>query len=151
MVMLALYASAFGSYGASFFPAGYQLLAQHGLISSVIVIFTLINVLGSSVGGDSEQWIVLVKVAILLLFIVAGFWTIEAHRLAVSNWTPLPRLVAGGMIIFLAYEGFELIANAGGNVEHPESILPRAYYLSVIFVILLYVAVAAQVAGMVLD
>jgi amino acid transporter len=51
------------------------------------------------------------------------------------------------MIIFLAYEGFELIANAGGNVEHPESILPRAYYISVIFVILLYVAVAAVTAG----
>ena len=147
MVMLSLYAFAFGSYGASFFPTSYQPLANHGLISGVIVIFTLINVLGSSAVGDSEQWIVLIKVAILLLFIGAGFWTIEVHRLSVTNWTPLPRLVAGGMIIFLAYEGFELIANAGGNVEHPEAILPRAYYVSVFFVILLYVSVAAVTVG----
>jgi amino acid transporter len=147
MVMLALYASAFGSYGASFFPATYQLLVKHGLITGVILVFTLINVLGSSAVGDSEQWIVLIKVIILLLFIGAGFWTINPHRLAVSNWTPLPRLVAGGMIIFLAYEGFELIANAGGNLAHPESLLPRAYYLSVIFVILLYLAIAAVTVG----
>lgn len=147
MVMLSLYASAFGSYGASFFPTAYQILAKHGLISGVVLIFTLINVLGSSAVGDSEQWIVLIKVAILILFIAAGFWSIDVHRLAVSNWTPLPRLVAGGMIIFLAYEGFELIANAGGNVDRPESILPRAYYVSVILVIFLYLAVAAVTVG----
>jgi amino acid transporter len=147
MVMLSLYAFAFGSYGASFFPPAYQLLAKHGLISAVIVVFTFINVLGSSAVGDSEQWIVLIKVLILLFFVGAGFWTIDAHRLAFSTWTPLPRLVAGGMIIFLAYEGFELIANAGGNVKHPDSILPRAYYVAVIFVILLYVAVAAVTVG----
>jgi amino acid transporter len=147
MVMLSLYAFAFGSYGASFFSPAHQLLAKHGLISGVILVFTFINVLGSSAVGDSEQWIVLIKVLILLLFVGAGLWTIEAGRLTFSTWTPLPRLVAGGMIIFLAYEGFELIANAGGNVKNPETILPRAYYVSVIFVILLYVAVAAVTVG----
>jgi amino acid transporter len=147
MVMLSLYAFAFGSYGASFFPPAYHLLAKHGLISGVILVFTFINVLGATAVGDSEQWIVLVKVLILLLFVGAGAWTIETRRLMVSSWTPLPKLVAGGMIIFLAYEGFELIANAGGNVKQPEAILPRAYYVSVIFVILLYVAVAAVTVG----
>jgi amino acid transporter len=147
VVMLSLYAFAFGSYGASFFPAAYQLLAKHALISGVIIAFTMINVLGSSAVGDSEQWIVLIKVTILFLFIGAGLWTIKLQRLAVSSWSSLPQLVAGGMIIFLAYEGFELIANAAGNIEHPKSVLPRAYYVSVVFVILLYLAVAAVTVG----
>jgi amino acid transporter len=62
MVMLSLYAFAFGSYGASFFPPAYHLLAKHGLISGVVLVFTFINVLGATAVGDSEQWIVLVKV-----------------------------------------------------------------------------------------
>ncbi len=51
------------------------------------------------------------------------------------------------MIIFLAYEGFELIANTAGDLGDPERTLPRAYYSAVLFVIVLYVLVAAVSVG----
>jgi hypothetical protein len=51
------------------------------------------------------------------------------------------------MIIFLAYEGFELIANTAADVRDPNRTLPRAYYSAVGFVILLYVMVAAVTVG----
>ena len=35
------------------------------------------------------------------------------------------------MIIFLAYEGFELIANAAEDVTDPGRTLTRAYYICV--------------------
>ena len=43
----------------------------------------------------------------------------------------------------MAYEGFELIANAAPDIENPEVNIPKAYYYSVIFVILLYATIAA--------
>jgi len=46
------------------------------------------------------------------------------------------------MIIFLAYEGFELIANTAENVKNPRKTLPRAYYSAVGFVIVLYVLIS---------
>jgi amino acid transporter len=51
------------------------------------------------------------------------------------------------MIIFLAYEGFELIANAAEDVDDPGRTLTRAYYISVGFVIVLYVLVAVVAVG----
>ena len=51
------------------------------------------------------------------------------------------------MIIFLAYEGFELMANTAEDVRQPERTLPRAYYSAVIFVILLYILVAGITIG----
>jgi hypothetical protein len=51
------------------------------------------------------------------------------------------------MIIFLAYEGFELIANAAEDVSDPVRTLTRAYYISVLFVIALYVLVAIVSVG----
>jgi len=57
------------------------------------------------------------------------------------------QLIAGGMVIFLAYEGFELIANTAENVENPRNILPRAYYSAVGFVIVLYVLVSIVAIG----
>jgi amino acid transporter len=147
VVMLSLYAYAFGSYGASFMPAAFQPAGKHLLISGVIVLFTVLNVLGSSKVGEAEEWIVGLKIAILALFIVVGLWSVESGRIAPSTWASFPQLIAGGMIIFLAYEGFELIANAARDVANPSSALPRAYYISVIFVIILYVLVSLVTVG----
>ena len=51
------------------------------------------------------------------------------------------------MIIFVAYEGFELIANTGADVRNPERTLPRAFYASVVTVIVLYLLIAAVTVG----
>ncbi|MFN2160527.1 MAG: APC family permease, partial [Candidatus Promineifilaceae bacterium] len=48
---------------------------------------------------------------------------------------------------FLAYEGFELIANTAKDVRTPHKTLPRAFYASVGFVIALYVLVSFVTAG----
>ncbi len=63
------------------------------------------------------------------------------------QWSAPVSLVAGGMIIFLAYEGFELIANAAEDVDDPGHTLTAAYYISVLFVIALYVLVTVVAVG----
>jgi amino acid transporter len=147
VVMLSLYAYAFGSYGARFFPAAVQHAARPLLISGAIVLLTLLNVLGSSVVGETEEWIVGFKLAILLAFVAVGIPSVQAQRLTPAHWTSLPQLVAGGMIIFLAYEGFELIANTAHDVRNPARTLPRAYLAAVVFVIALYVLVSLVTVG----
>jgi len=147
IVMLSLYAYAFGSYGAEFFPAAIQPLMKHVLISSVVVLFTVLNTMGASIVGEAEEFIVGIKVLILLAFVGVGIWGVDTARLAPAAWSGSMEVVAGGMVIFLAYEGFELIANSAGDVKDPKRTLPRAYYLSVGFVIVLYVLVSLVTVG----
>jgi len=147
IVMLSLYAYAFGSYGKTFFPAGVQAVWKHVLISAVVVGLTLLNVVGARAVGRAEEWIVGIKVTILLLFIAFGFWSVQFQRLTPATWADPVSLFAGGMIIFLAYEGFELIANTAQDVRTPHKTLPRAFYASVGFVIALYVLVSLVTAG----
>jgi len=147
VVMLSLYAYAFGSYGASLFPPGAQALWRHVLISGAVVIITGLNLLSARLIGEAEDWIVLIKLTILLFFVAVGIWGIDGSRLAPAAWAPPLNLVAGGMIIFLAYEGFELIANTAGDIRDAARTLPRAFYASVGFVIVLYVLVAVVAVG----
>jgi len=147
IVMLSLYSYAFGSYGAALFPQGSQTLWKHALISGSILGITGLNLLSARVIGEAEEWIVAVKVAILLLFVVVGAWSIDGLRLAPGQWASSLHIIAGGMIIFLAYEGFELIANTAADVRTPDKTLPRAYYSAMGFVIFLYVLVAAVTIG----
>jgi amino acid transporter len=147
MVMLSLYAYAFGSYGATLMPTDAQGVWKHILISSSVVVITGLNLFSARLIGEAEDWVVLVKLVILGLFIAAGIAGVDGDRLAVEAWSSPLHLVAGGMIIFLAYEGFELIANTAGDVHDPARTLPRAFYSAVVFVIVLYVLVAAVAVG----
>ncbi len=146
VVMLALYAYAFGSYGASFLPGGHG-LAKHVLITLAILGPTVLNVANAKIIGRTETLVVVVKITILLFFLAVGLTGVDPARLKPDTWVPILPLVAGGMVIFVAYEGFELIANTGGDIRDPSRNLPRAYYTSVIFVILLYVAIAIVAVG----
>jgi amino acid transporter len=147
IVMLSLYAYAFGSYGSAMFPEGSQLIWKHVLISGSILAIAGLNLLSARFIGEVESWIVAVKIAILLLFVVAGTLTIDSHRLLFDRWSSPFQIIAGGMIIFLAYEGFELIANTADDIQNPDKTLPRAFYSAVGFVICLYVMVAAVTIG----
>ena len=147
VVMLSLYSHAFGSFGATFFPSEDQTFWRHILTSIVIVSFTLLNFLNAKIVGKSEGMIVLFKILILLIFVIIGFWSINFENLQPSTWASPITLLAGGMIIFLAYEGFELIATSAEDVENPKKILPKAFYTSVLFVIGLYVIVSIVTVG----
>jgi len=145
VVMLSLYSYAFGSYAASFFPHALQPYYRHVFTTLIILTLTVLNLMSAGVVGEVEEYIVAFKVAILLFFVIAGIWSIDPARFH-QHIPPLSRLVAGGMIIFLAYEGFELIANTAVEVEDL-SFLPKAYYTAVGFVVFLYVAVAIVTVG----
>ena len=147
IVMLSLYAYAFGSYGASLLPDSSAPIGKHVLISAAIIGITGLNLLSAKLIGEAEDWIVLVKLLILVVFIAVGIWGIDGARLAPSTWPAPLHVVAGGMIIFLAYEGFELIANSAQDVRAPARTLPRAFYSAVGFVIVLYVLIAVVAVG----
>lgn len=147
VVMLSLYSYAFGSYGATFFSEDSQIFWRHALTSVVIISFTLLNFFSAKVVGKSEEAIVVIKIAILVVFVAVGFWSVQFDKFEPSQWSQPIALMAGGMIIFLAYEGFELIANTAGDVKNPKKILPRAFYTAVLFVIGLYVMVSIVTVG----
>lgn len=147
VIMLSLYAYAFGSYAATFFTDGYQNLLRHLLTSIVIIAFTLLNFFSVKAVGRSEEAIVAGKISILVIFIIIGLQSVQFNRFHPSTWNDPITLIGGGMLIFLAYEGFELIANTAGDVNNPKKVLPKAFYTAVISVIILYVLVAIVTVG----
>jgi len=147
VIMLALYAYAFGSYGSALIM-GDDIKWVHDLLAvGVIALFTFINLLGALLTGKAETIMVFIKVSILIVLVIISFYTVDISKLSTTNWMPMTSVVTGGFMIFLAYEGFELIANTSRDVENPEVNLPKAYYGSVIFVIILYILIAIVTVG----
>ncbi|MEM7433673.1 MAG: APC family permease [Myxococcota bacterium] len=148
VVLLAVYAYAFGSYGASFFPKEERTLWLHVLISAVIIGLVVINVFGTQLVIRSENFFNVVKMLLLAVFVVWGLATpMTWNRLAPAEFVSPVSLVAGAMLIFLNYEGFELIANASKDVADPKRSLPIAYIGGVLLVMVLYVLIVTVVVG----
>ena len=146
LITISLYATAFASYGQTFFPHNSTFL-YHILVSGAIVVPALINLISASFVSKSETVIVIIKVALLILVIVAGASYVDSNRMSPHNWSSPLSIIVAGMIIFVAYEGFELIANAAEDIKNPTKNLPRAFFSSVIIVVALYILIAIITVG----
>ena len=147
IIAIALYARGFAGYATTFFPNSTAAWLDEAFAVGVVVLFTLVNFLGSRIMGQAETAIVAIKVGVLVLFIAAGIFFIEPDRLAPAGWGEPQNLLFGAGILFIGYEGFGLITNAAGEMTNPRRELPRAIYLAVGIVILIYVLVAIVVIG----
>lgn len=151
IIMLSLYASAFGSYAPNLLKITGNEIDFHIYASAIVILATGINYYSIKIVGKIESYAVVIKLIILLSFVVIGIYGLFGNpnfsQLAVSNWEAHLNLLTGGMVIFVAYEGFELIANAAPDIENPNKNIPKAYYYSVIFVLLLYVIIATVTVG----
>ncbi|TIC87843.1 amino acid permease [Nocardioides sp. GY 10113] len=146
-VMLGLYAVAFGAYFSVLVGLDPSGLWRHVFGSAVVLVFAAINLGGAQLVAGGEAALVYVKVAVLVVFCVGGLTVVDTGRVAPDQYPPLATIVYAGALIFLAYEGFELIANAAEDARDPQRTLPVAYGAAIGGVVVLYVLVAFVAVG----
>jgi len=148
VVLLSVYAYALGAYGAKLLPADDYDFWKHTLITGAVIALAIINYFGANTAIKSENMMNAIKMLLLAIFVVWGLVTpMDLTRLAPSEWVGPFELVAGAMVIFLNYEGFELIANAGQTIQKPKHALPIAYLGGVGIVIIFYLLISTVVVG----
>ena len=145
---MALYAYTFGVYGSAMLGSDGTNIAMHHLLESLIMLsFLGVNLYGVKASGTSELLIVTVKVIILFLFAAIGLFYVKVdHILPVFN-QGYNGVIMGAALIFVAYEGFELIPNALDEMENPQRNLKPAIVWSIVITIAIYVLVSIVAVG----
>ncbi len=161
----ALYAAGFGSYFmeflAGYFPGTHHLMCsvagEHAATVFMVLLagvaFTLLNVRGAAVTGKTENIIVIAKIAVLAVFIIYGIEAISGDVPAAKReFTPFFPKGCGGVfvamgLIFIAFEGYDLIATVAEEIKNPEKNIPRATFVSVGVAVLIYLCVVAVSIG----
>ena len=147
IVTASLYASAFGNYLSTLVPWGSGRVTTSVLIVIGVLVPWMINLVSASLVSRSETLVVAIKMGMLAVVIAAGAPALSLERLDPADWPTPVSVLAAGMLIFVAYEGFELIANASGDSKRPAKTLPRAFAISVGLVIVVYVVIAIVTVG----
>ena len=151
-----LYAVGFGSFLFSLLKM-INILGDHPLFGIIpfdkliavasIAAFTYINVKGVSETGKAGTIVTIIQLGSIAALIGAGFWTIHDHPNWRGNFTDFIPNGIGGIVAamgltFIAFEGYEIIVQTGEEVKNPKKNIPRAIFISLAVVVVLYCLVA---------
>ena len=113
-----------------------------------IAAFTYVNVKGASQTSKLGIIVTVVQLGTIFALIGAGFLTIsnnpEWNSNILSNFAPIgiAGIVAAMGLTFIAFEGYEIIVQTGEEIKNPKKNIPRAIFISLTLVVLLYCLVA---------
>lgn len=131
----------------------------------IIVLITVLLVIGIKESANFNNVIVVVKVAVVLLFIFFG-----AHYISPENWKPfIPErtlvtdvssgaqhiaygwqgILAAAGVIFFAYIGFDAVSTLASEAKNPQKDMPIGILGSLAICTVLYIAVALVLTGIV--
>lgn len=113
----------------------------------IIGVITCVLIAGVKESTRFNNIIVIVKIAVVLLFIALG-----AFHIKPQNWHPfIPYgwngVFKGAAIVFFAYIGFDAVSTAAEEVKNPQKDLPKGIIYSLIICTVLYIIVAAILTG----
>ena len=115
----------------------------------ITMLITWVLFIGIRESARINNVIVIIKIAVILLFIFLG-----ASHIDFANFRPFAPfgwkgIMAGAAIIFFAYIGFDAVSTAAEETVNPKRDVPLGLMLCLGVVIVLYVAVAFVLTGMV--
>ncbi|MGH9700253.1 MAG: amino acid permease [Candidatus Acidiferrales bacterium] len=128
-----------------------------------IAVTTFILIVGIKESANFNSAIVIVKVAIVLVFIgIAGHFVLRHPALAAANWHPfippntgkfgefgLSGLARGAAVIFFAYIGFDAVSTAAQEAKNPQKDMPIGIIGSLIICTILYILVSGLLTAVV--
>ncbi|MEC0768787.1 amino acid permease [Bacillus atrophaeus] len=115
----------------------------------IILIITAIVGRGVKESTRFNNVIVLMKIAIILLFIIVGIGYVKP-----DNWSPfmpfgINGVIASAATVFFAYLGFDAVSNASEEVKNPQKNMPIGIIGALAICTILYIAVSLVLTGMI--
>ncbi len=115
------------------------------VISIGIVIY--VNIKGTSETGKAGSIVTIFQLGLILILIIAGLGAIFTFPNWQTNFSDFMPMGIGGIVAamgltFIAFEGYEVIVQTGEEVKNPRRNIPRAIFLSLTAVVVLYCLIA---------
>jgi len=154
-----LYAVAFGTFfghllkSAEIIDDAFGIPLEKLFAVIAIIIFTIVNIRGSSHTGKVGSAITFTQLGIIAALVIAA---LVAMTFTNPNWPTNFRdffpngtsgLVLAMGITFIAFEGYEIIAQAGDEIKKPRKNIPKAILVSLGIVVSVYILFAFVFIG----
>lgn len=146
IMTVAMVSQAFGAYADGMLhQLGLASPGRDSMAIGIILLLGFVNMLAANLVGRAELVLVCIKLGILLGLIAIGIPNMDnAHGTHMAP-VPLTSLFGSAGLTFFAYAGYGMMANASNNLENPAKTLPRAIFISIGLVMVLYIALSTVI------
>ena len=119
----------------------------------VVLVITVILVIGIRESANSNNAMVILKIAIILFFIAVGIFLIKPENWsnpATGGFAPngFKGISAAAAIIFFSYIGFDAVSTAAEEAKNPAKDMPFGIIMSLVICTVLYIALSLVMTGM---
>jgi amino acid transporter len=132
-------------------PVTVEPLWQAALLVALYAGLTAVNVRGVKAGAGVVEVLTVLKVAPLLLLIVAGALVVDHTNLTWAQQPTVGAIADGSFLLIFAFSGTELAVTPGGEIRDPARTVPRAILGGLALVTVLYVAIQLVAQGVLGD
>ncbi len=158
-VACSLYALGFGAYFGHVLegfglhiPVIPYFSVEKTLAVAACLVMAYINYKGASEAGLAGTIVTLAKVFVIILFIGFGLFAMRGMPEWRGNFDPFLPLGFGAVLsamglTFIAFQGYEVIAQCSEEVMDPARSIPRAIFFALLIVIPIYLLVAFVAIG----
>ena len=148
LIVTAMVAVSFGSYGASLFFGDDAATAWVNVLATVVVVaMVAVNGVGPGTVAKVQSIIVVVLLLVFAVFIAVTLADADWDLLAPSTYPSAADIVASVALTFFAYIGFAVISFTAASLRDPARELPRAMYLGIGMTAAIYVLVSLGTFG----
>jgi len=126
------------------------LASQAGRFMVILFVFLFlaaINIRGVRIGARAVEAVTLIKLAPLIIFVVAGIFFIRPEALAWPGWPDSEPLGRSVLQLIFAFVGVEVALVPSGEVKHPARTVPRAIFIALGITTLLYTMIQLVALG----
>jgi APA family basic amino acid/polyamine antiporter len=133
---------------ASYFVAIFPVVSLKTVAVVAALALTGLNLVGIKQSTTVNNILVIIKIAVLCLFIGFGVFQIHSQNFAQFSPNGLFGILQGAGFIFFAYLGFGRIATLGEEVKNPERNLPLSVLIALIVSVVVYVLTGFTATGL---
>jgi len=140
-------ANALANIIGTFFPVFRGEFIQVSFFLIIFAGLAFVNIRGAEQGVRFVTIFSIMKTIPLLFIIFIGFKDIDLTNLYFESIPSLKKLGEVSLVLFFAFQGAEIGLSISGEVMQPQKTIPRAIFLSVLFILILYILIQTVSQG----
>ena len=144
---VAAVSTVFATNAAKLFPVFEDPVMRGLLLIASFAIVATTNILGVKQGSRLNSIGTVAKLVPLLLLVLVGALFVQRSNLAITTAPAIGDVTRASIVLIFAFSGVESALVPSGEVKDPARTVPRAIFLAMLAITLLYIAIQLVAQG----
>jgi amino acid transporter len=144
---VAAVSTVYATNAAKLFPVFEQPTMRAILLIATFATVATVNILGVRQGSRLNGIATVAKLLPLVLLVVCGVFFVQGSNLAITTPPAIGDVMRASIVLIFAFSGVESALVPSGEVKDPARTVPRAVFVAMLAITLLYIAIQLVAQG----